>query len=110
MSRVKFFHYHEHKNYAINFPQNKKNNKKASLSTMGDALASQFELDFSLITCMVSSVMGSVWYLDSGAYFHNTGDKEPFSSLEEKDLQMHIEMGDDGRYSATEIGTITFQR
>ena len=23
---------------------------------------------------------------------------------------MHIEMGDDGRYSATEIGTITFQR
>ena len=23
---------------------------------------------------------------------------------------MHIEMGDDGRYSATEIGTVTFQR
>jgi len=23
---------------------------------------------------------------------------------------MHIEMGDDGRYSAIEIGTITFQR
>ena len=23
---------------------------------------------------------------------------------------MHIEMGDDGRYSTTEIGTITFQR
>jgi hypothetical protein len=30
--------------------------------------------------------------------------------LEEKDLQMHIEMGDDGRYIATGIGTITFQR
>ena len=54
--------------------------------------------------------MGSVWYLDSGAYFHMTGDKELFSDLEEKDLQMHIEIGDDGRYSATGIGTITFER
>ena len=59
---------------------------------------------------MVSREMGSVWYLDSGASFHMTGDKEIFSSLEEKDLQMHIEMGDDRRYSATGIGTITFQR
>ena len=39
-----------------------------------------------------------------------TGDKELFSDLEEKDIQMHIEIGDDGRYSATVIGTITFQR
>ena len=54
--------------------------------------------------------MGSVWYLDSGASFHMTGDKELFSDLEEKDLQMHIEMGNDGRYSATRIGTITFER
>ena len=77
---------------------------------MGEALASQFELDFSLIACMVSSAMGSVYYLDSGASFHMTGDKELFSSLEEKDLQMHIDMGDDRRYSTTGIGTITFSR
>ena len=51
-----------------------------------------------------------VWYLDSGASFHMMGDKELFSDLEEKYLQMHIEMGDDGRYSATDIGTITFER
>jgi hypothetical protein len=37
-----------------------------------------------------------------------TGDKEFFSDLEERDLKMHIEMGDDGRYSVTGIGTITF--
>ena len=54
--------------------------------------------------------MGSVWYLDSGASFHMTGDKELFSDLEEKDLQMHIEMDDDGRYSVTSIRTITFER
>ena len=58
----------------------------------------------------MSSALGSVWYLDSDTSFHMTGDKEIFSDLEEKDLQMHIEMGDDGRYSATEIGTITFHR
>jgi hypothetical protein len=59
---------------------------------------------------MASSALGSMWYLDSGASFHIMGDKELFSDLEEKDLQMHIEMGDDGRYSATGISTITFQR
>ena len=54
--------------------------------------------------------MGSVWYVDNGASFHMTGDKELFSDLEEKDLQVHIEMGDDGRYSVTSIGTISFER
>ena len=39
-----------------------------------------------------------------------TGDKELFSDFEEKELQMHIEMGDDGRYSATNISTISFER
>ena len=57
---------------------------------------------------MVSSELGSVWYLDSGTSFHMTGDKELFSDLEEKYLQMHIKMGDDGSYSDTRIGTITF--
>ena len=39
-----------------------------------------------------------------------TGDRDLFSDLEEKDLGVHIEMGDDGRYSATNIGTISFER
>ena len=54
--------------------------------------------------------MGLVWYPNSGASFHMTGDKEIFSDLEEKYLQIHIKMGNDGRYSATGIGTITFER
>ena len=41
---------------------------------------------------MVSSALGSGWYLDSGASFHMTGDRKIFSDLEEKDLQMHIEL------------------
>ncbi|MCY6488406.1 hypothetical protein, partial [Actinobacillus pleuropneumoniae] len=76
----------------------------------GEALASQFEMDFTLIACMVSSMMGCVWYLDSGASFHMTGDKNLFSALEEKDLKMRIEMGDNRRYSVSGLGTVTFQR
>eukprot|EP00253_Pinus_taeda_P005675 PITA_05675 len=76
----------------------------------GEALASQFELDITHIACMVSSMMGSVWYLDSGASFHMSNNKELFSNLEDKDLQMHIEMEDDGKYSVTSISIVTFQR
>ena len=43
-------------------------------------------------------VRGSVWYIDSGASFHMTRNKEFFSSLEEKDMQFNIELGDDGIY------------
>lgn len=75
-----------------------------------EALASQFEPDFTLIYCMVSMVMGSVWYLYSGASFDMTENQEFFSGLEGKELQMHIGMGDDGRYSANGIGTIYFHR
>eukprot|EP00253_Pinus_taeda_P016792 PITA_16792 len=87
-----------------------KSKNKSSGGAAGEALASQFKLDFSLIACMVSSMMGSVWYLDSGTSFHMTGDKYLFNDWEKKYLQMHIEMGDDGKYSVTGLGTITFQR
>ena len=106
---MKCFHCHQHRHYATNCPQKKKN-KKAGGSAVGVALASQFELDISLIACLVSSVMGLVWFLDSGASFHMTGDQDLFTDLDEKDLGAHIKMGDDGRYSATRISTISFDR
>ena len=85
MSKVKCFRCHEHGNFSTNCPQKKKKNKVARY-VADEALASQFELEFSLIACMVSSALGLVWYLDSCASFHMTGDKEIFSDLEEKDL------------------------
>ena len=51
-----------------------------------------------------------MWYLDNGASFHMSGDKNLFSTLEEKDLQMRIEMGDDGKYRFSGEGTVVFQR
>ena len=109
MSKIKCFHCHELRHYATMCPH-KKADKKPLGGEAGEAIASQFELDFTLIACMVTSMMGSVWYQDSGASFHMTGNKELFSHSEEKDLQMHIKMGDDGNYSATSIGIVTFQR
>eukprot|EP00253_Pinus_taeda_P024207 PITA_24207 len=108
-SKVRCFHCHEVGHYATNCPQ-KKSKKGSSKGSNGEALASQFELDFSLIACMVSSIVGCVWYLDSGASFHMLGDKNLFSTLEEKDLQMRIEMGDDGKYHVSSEGTVAFQR
>ena len=65
---------------------------------------------FTLIACTVSSMMGCGWFLDSGASFHMTNDKSLFSSLEEKDLRMCLEMGDDEMFSVSRVGTVSFQR
>eukprot|EP00253_Pinus_taeda_P030949 PITA_30949 len=109
-SNVICFHCHELGHYANNCPKRRSKKKGSSKESDGVALASQFEMDFSLIARMVSSSMGCVWYLDSGASFHMSGDKNLFSTLKEKDLEIWIEMGDDGKYCVSGRGTIMFQR
>jgi len=59
---------------------------------------------------MANTVMGSVWYLDSSALFHVTGNRDLLSDFEEKYLKENIEFEDDERYSSTRISTVTFQR
>lgn len=71
-------------------------------------MSSQLELDFTLIACMANTMMGHVLYLDTSALFHVKECKYFFSDLKEKYLQMHIELGDDGRYRATKIGKVIF--
>lgn len=59
---------------------------------------------------MSNIVMGGGWYLDSGTSFHMTRNKYLFSDFEEKFLKHRIEFGDEGRYRATGIDTVTFKR
>ena len=59
---------------------------------------------------MVSSMVGCGWFLDSGASFHKTNNKSLFRTLEEKDLQILIAMGNDEKYSVSGVGTVIFQR
>ena len=48
LSKINCFHYHEHGHYALNCPQ-KKASKKEPVVATGEALASQFKLDFTLV-------------------------------------------------------------
>lgn len=86
----------------------KENKKEHVVAVVGESLASQFEIEFTLIASIEIIVTGIMWHPDSGVVFHMTGNKEFFSDLEEKDIQMNIEFGDDGRYSVIEIDTTTF--
>ena len=74
----------------------------------GEALDSQFKLDFTLIACMANTVMGGVRYIDNNASFHMMENRDLFSDFEEKDLKKKIEFGDDERYSATGLGAVNF--
>ena len=74
----------------------------------GDSLDYKLEIYFTLLSFLENTVKGSDWYLYSSSSYHMTRNKDFFSSLEEKDFQMHIELRDDGRYNATGIGIVTF--
>lgn len=52
----------------------------------------------------------SLWYVDNGASYHVMGNTNYFNELIEKDMQFHIEMGDDGKYRAKGIGIVRFER
>lgn len=108
LSKIKCFHYHEFRHYATKFSQKKESKKEHKIEATSEALDLLFELEFTLIACMVSTVMGSMWYLDSDVLFHMTGNREFYGDVEDKDIQMNIEFGDDRRYIVTEIGKITF--
>ena len=77
---------------------------------IGGGVQKNFDEDFCLIACMASTTGSSVWYVDNGASCHMTGHKRFFKSLQEGELNLHIELGDDAQYQAKGVGTVSFQR
>lgn len=94
-SSIKCFHCHEFEHYVTKCAQKKARNMKLAVATVGEDLASQFELHFTHATCMESTVMGSMRYIQSSAPFNMTRNGDLFSNLEKKDLKKNTEFGDD---------------
>jgi len=71
-----------------------------------------FEIYFRLeeeFTCLESSVLADVWYIDNEASTHMTGVREYFSSYQEEQMDFHITMGNKMKCTPVGRGTITFQ-
>ena len=69
-----------------------------------------FDEEFCFIACMASTTGSSIWYIDSGASSHMTGQKRFFRDLQEGGTGFHVELGDDARYQAQGVGTVSFER
>jgi hypothetical protein len=72
-------------------------------------LASKFESDFSFVSCLsTNTTPNDARYLDSGASRHMIEARESFNSLS-KDLELHIQLGNNAKYAMRGQGTVQFQ-
>jgi hypothetical protein len=96
--------------FASQCPKRKKKKPQMAASATVDEFAKSFEEDFCFIVCMSSTNVSDMWFVDSGASCHMTGRKEWFTRLQKGGVNLVIELGDDRRYKAQGVGTISFQR
>jgi hypothetical protein len=80
----------------------------ASTSTEVDEFVARFENGFSIIACLSSSANSGVWYIESGVSSHMIGVRAYFSNLQEEEMDLVIEMGNNAKCQATSHGTMTF--
>ena len=69
-----------------------------------------FEKELSFFDCLLSLVPTGSWYIDNGASCHITRVHDIFTILVERDMDLYIEIGVNGKYNAIGLGTITFKR
>jgi hypothetical protein len=113
LSKIKCFSCHKNENYASQCPEKKKGRgktqTKTSEKTQLDEFVAKFQKYLSLVSCISTSIATrSAWYLDSGASHQMTKAREIFSSLMEKDLEVHVELGDDSKYVVKGEGIVLF--
>ena len=88
----------------------KKSNTQMAGSAEVEDFSKNFDEEFCLIACMASTTGSSIWYIDSGASSHMTRHKRFFRDLQESGTRIHVELGDDARYQAQGVGTVSFKR
>ena len=62
-----------------------------------------------MIACMASTTRSNIWYIDSGASSHMTGQKRFFRDLQEGGTGIHVELGD-AWYQTQGVGIVSFER
>lgn len=71
--------------------------------------ATRFDTYFSLVVSLVAIVTSpSFWYVDSGDYHHIIGIRYHFTNLNETGIYFEVVVGDDSRFRAVGVGTISF--
>jgi hypothetical protein len=105
LSKPKCYICHKNGHYASQCPEKKKGRRKTqqaatTTKTQLSELATKFERDFSLVSCISTSIIArSAWYLDSGASRHMTKVQELFKRLAEEESELHVELGNDAKYA-----------
>jgi hypothetical protein len=75
-----------------------------------DEFTANFEKDFSLVSFLSTNIATrSACSWNSGASRHILEEWDLFSSLTERDLDVHVELGDDAKYAMKGEGTTMFQ-
>lgn len=104
---MKFVVCHQSGHYANQCPNKKKKDKgkpQIAASTEVDVFTDRFKSEFSSIAYLSSSAT------DNGASSHVIGAREYFTRLTKKDLDFHIELGNNAKCRVASVGTIMFQR
>ena len=111
MSKVNCFICHKKGHFTSQCPdRKKKNNTQMAGSAKVEEFNKNFDENFCLIACMASTTGSSIWYIDNGASSHMTGQKIFFKDLQEGGTGIHVELGDDARYQAQGVDTVSFER
>ena len=82
VSKVKCFICHKQGHFASRCPdRKKKSNTQMARSAEVDEFSRNFDEEICLIACMESTIGSNIWYIDSGASSHMTGQKRLFKDL-----------------------------
>jgi len=63
-----------------------------------EEMAEKFKKIISLVSCLSGTITKVVWFVDSGASHHMTRSRD-----------VHVELGDKGKYATKGTGSINFQ-